>query len=127
MNQTFKITSVRVFPQLGENENVIAKVEWTVIFERNGFTSVGAGTTLFDVEGIQGFTPFDQVTKEQLVSWVIEREGGQVFIDALSVFHSSMIAIQEIDAQTQSVSLSYVEPQSQSPAPTIVYDLERTD
>jgi len=123
MNHTFKITSVRVFPQRGEYENVIAKVGWAIEFERDGFKSLGLGETSFDVDGIQGFTPFEQVTKEQIVAWVIEREGGPAFMAMLAQVHGAAIDAKALDAETQSMTLPFVEP---PPAPgPIVYDLEQ--
>jgi len=124
MNYTFKITSVRAFPQRGEYENVIAKVGWSVEFERDGFKSLGLGETSFDVDGIQSFTPFDQVTKEQIVAWVIEREGGPAFMAMLAQVHGAAIDAKALDAETQSMALPFVEPSPVAP-PTIVYDLEQ--
>lgn len=123
MNYTINITSVRVFPQRGEYENVIAKVGWSIEFERDGFTSVGLGETAFDVDGIQSFTPFDQVTKEQLVSWVVEREGGQAFLNALAQVHGAAIDAKALDAETELADMPFVQPLA---PPTLIYDLQQT-
>lgn len=121
MNYTINITFVRVFPQRGGYENVIAKVGWSIEFERDGFTSLGLGETTFDVDGIQSFTPFDQVTKEQIVAWVIEREGGQAFLNMLAQVHGAAIDAKALDAETEPADMPFIVP---PPAPQVTYNIE---
>lgn len=121
MNYTITITSVRVFPQIAGYANVIAKAGWTIDFEHNGFTSRGMGETTFNVDDIQSFTPFEEVTKEQLVGWIIEREGGQQFIDMLTQIHGAAISAKALDAATQPASMPFVQPPS---PPVLTYNLQ---
>lgn len=117
MTPTFRITGARAIPQVGDLTNVIAKVSWTVAFERVGFTSFGAGETVFDTGNIEQFTPIDNLSEAQVISWVISKEGGDQFLEMLSQIHGTNITAQEINAQTQPVALPFILPaDSQSPS-----------
>jgi len=124
MNHTFNITGARVIPQVGEHKDVLAKINWTVEFEKNGFKSFGAGETMLDVSAIESFTPLDQVSKEQMVAWLVAKEGGDAFIEMLTGIHGQMIAAKELDAGSVPVDLPFIAAPAPHQSQQISYNIE---
>ncbi len=119
MKHTFNITGARVIPQVGEHKDVLAKINWTIEFEKSGFKSFGAGETILDVSVIESFMPLDQVSKEQMVEWLVAKEGGDAFIEMLSGIHGQIIDAKILDAQSVPVDLPFIT----APAPQQNYQI----
>lgn len=100
MNHTFKVLSLRTLPTLGGNSDVLAKVNWELVFTQDGYESVSVGETMLDTDNIDTFTPFAQVTEKQVEDWVIAKEGGAEFISMLEGLHKSTIERMSLDART---------------------------
>ena len=124
MNHTFNITGARAIPQVGEHKNVLAKINWTVEFEKNGFKSFGAGETMLDVSAIESFTPLDQVSKEQMVAWLVAKEGGDAFIEMLSDMHGKMIDAKILEAQSVPLDLPFIATPAPQQSYQISYNIE---
>ena len=124
MNHTFTITGARSIPQLGGHKDVLAKISWTVQFERDGFKSIGGGETMLDVSTLNSVTPLDQVSKEQMVQWLVAAEGGDAFITMLSDFHGKMIDAKALDAKSVSVYLPFIAAPAPQQGYQITYNLE---
>ncbi len=124
MNHTFTITGARTIPEVGEHKNVLAKINWTIEFEKGGFTSLAAGETLLDVSAIDSFTPLEQVSKDQMVAWFVAKEGGDAFIEMLAGIHGKMIAAKALDAQSAPASLPFIEAPAPQQNRQISYNIE---
>lgn len=124
MKHTFTITGARAISQVGEHKNVLAKINWTVEFEKNGFKSFGAGETMLDVSAIESFAPLDQVSKEQMVAWLVAKEGGDAFIEMLAGVHGQIIAAKELDAQSVPVDLPFITAPAPHQSYQISYNIE---
>jgi hypothetical protein len=95
MQTKFTVRQLHVFPKRGENTNVVGKVDWAVTFTRNGAASTGAGETLLDVDNLQHFISIDEVTEQLAIKWMLEKEGGDAFIERLQKMHESTLQYQE--------------------------------
>jgi hypothetical protein len=91
MNPKFSIVKVLVNPGAGNLTNVVGKVSWEVVFERNGLESKGFGDTLLDAPAAPSFVEYDQLSEQQLIDWVLAKEGGQQFIDMLTAIHEPIL------------------------------------
>lgn len=70
---TWEITNLRKAPKLNDYDNVIVHVRWKKIgTDENGTTGEFQGATPFDAPppGNPNFTPFEELTKEQVLGWV---------------------------------------------------------
>ena len=68
--------TVDVYPQEGENSDVVYNVHWivngvsdTLNPEGIPYSSRNIGTQVLSVEDIPNFIPFDQLTNEDAVNW----------------------------------------------------------
>ena len=95
MNLSYKVTQIGVHPSRDGKSNVIAQVMWHFVAERNGHTSVCIADTMLPIDGFTEFTPIEQVTKEQVLSWAIAAEGGQAFLDSLMTHHERALIDKE--------------------------------
>ena len=70
----WSVSKLRVIPQQGDKTNVVSVVEWLVqgTDEVNNITSSSCGIRSF-VLG-DSFTPFDQLTEQQVLGWCFEPE-----------------------------------------------------
>lgn len=112
MNIDFEIHAVKALPAVGSYKNVVTKVLWAVVFSQNGAkSSAGVETFLdFDSKNVGSFTPVDQLDKDTLVSWVLEKEGGRGFIDMLTPIHQSALTNNELEKSLIDVNLAFVTP-----------------
>ncbi len=124
MKHTFTITDAKAIPQVGGHKDVLAQINWIIEFEKDGFTSIGAGETMFDVSAIKSFVPLDQVSKEQVVAWLVAKEGGDAFIEMLAGIHGKMIAAKALDAQSVPASLPFIEAPAPQQNRQISYNIE---
>ena len=95
MQTKFTVRQIHVFPKKGDLVNIVGKVDWTVTFTRNGATSSGAGDTLLDTDNVKYFIPIEEVTEQLAIQWVLEKEGGDNFIENLKRMHEQNLQYQE--------------------------------
>lgn len=95
MQTKFTVRQLHVFPKRGGNTNVVGKVDWAVTFTRNSAASTGAGETLLDVDNLQYFISIDEVTEQLAIKWMLEKEGGDAFIERLQKMHEPTLQYQE--------------------------------
>ena len=74
--------TVDAYPSVGENTNIVYNVHWRVTAvsdqvdsEGNAYQASAIGTQVLNTEDITEFTPFDQLTNDQVVQWVKESMG----------------------------------------------------
>lgn len=93
MKVTFSIRSLFVHPQIDQNTNVVGKAAWHVLVETDdGLSSMGAGETVLEAPAQdQPFTPYESLTEDQVIAWVVQQQGGQTFIDTLWEAHQPVL------------------------------------
>lgn len=107
MNHTFKITGVHAIPAHLGRENVVAKVNWEIVFSQDGQESLAAGETFIDTNVGEEFTPLEQVTAQQIQDWVLAKEGGDAFITMLEGIHGPMLANKAVAAKVVPAATSF--------------------
>ncbi len=124
MNHTFKILGLRTLPVHGDHSDVVAKVNWELVFTQDGYESVSGGETMLDIDNIDTFTPFAQLTEKQIEDWVITKEGGAAFISMLEGIHGPIIDRKALDAKTVPATPSFKLAQSAA-VQSMTYDLSQ--
>jgi len=68
---TWEITNLRKAPQLDGMQNVLVHVRWKKIgTDENGTTGEFQGATPLSAPQAEGFTAYEDLTKEQVLGWV---------------------------------------------------------
>lgn len=129
MNYTIKITEVYSIPAYNGFKNMISKVRWEIEFERNNFTSLAVIETVLDtdnINNIENFTELEDLTKDQIVEWVLNKEGGDNFISMLKEIHSKALDDKEIASKAIRLDLPFVTTPVVQPI-NITYNIEQID
>ena len=109
MSVNFKVLKAFSVPSSNGN-TVIGKVHWTVAIEDDGVVSMGGGDTILGAPSEDGFIAFENLTEQQLIDWVVAKEGGQGFVDMLSSLHQPNIARLKLERGMQEVVLPFALP-----------------
>ena len=77
INYTWNCKTVDVYPQEGDLENVVYNVHWTLQGEDSETAYIGSciGTQLLNTNSISEFTPFEDLTNDQVVKWTKDMMG----------------------------------------------------
>lgn len=68
---TWNITSVMVIPSENDVQNVVKKVDYTVTgVSETGISESILGSVLFDTVNYDNFTPFNELNKDTILSWL---------------------------------------------------------
>tara|TARA_E500000318_G_scaffold109753_1_gene123446 strand:+ start:1259 stop:1588 length:330 start_codon:yes stop_codon:yes gene_type:complete len=104
IHQDYQIDEVHVYPELNGRQNVIERVVWILNFHDGDFTSSANIETYLEVSGdLDDFIDADDVTDEQIYQWVLEKQGGNAFLDMLLQMHTENLT--ELKKQAQLVQL----------------------
>jgi hypothetical protein len=91
-------TTVDVRPTRDSNENVVYNVHWKLIgINENGSGTRVIGTQELDISNIENFIPFENLTNEQITSWVESAMGE----DQINIYKTALQSqIQELETPT---------------------------
>lgn len=98
---TFEKKQVWVDNSRPEYPNVISKVLWALKFTNGIESSSAMIETYFDTSTLINFITIDNVTDDILEQWVIEKEGGDAFINGLKSIHVNYINKMAIDSKLE--------------------------
>ena len=70
INYKWSVNQLDCYPTRNDKVNVVAKVHWTVIGLENDLSARVSGCTTLKLDNNEPFTQYDQLTPEQVVSWV---------------------------------------------------------
>jgi hypothetical protein len=71
ISYTWDITNLRKAPQLEGMDNVLVHVRWSKTgTDANGTTGIFQGATPLSLPTSGSFTPYEELTKEQVLGWV---------------------------------------------------------
>lgn len=99
--KTWKITQLQTYPEAQGQTNFVCSAAWNVSGADGEFTGSLNGSTAFRLDPDAPFTPFDQLTQEQVLEWVWASLGEEGKANAEA----------DVDAQ-----IAYAKEQVQSPA-----------
>jgi len=55
----------------GDLSDVVVVIHWTYVAEKEGFTSSVYGTCSMPLPSGENFTPYEDLTKDQVVGWLV--------------------------------------------------------
>jgi hypothetical protein len=109
ISKQFKILSVKAEPQLHDKANVITYVFWAVQFDMDGHSNQAVVETLINFDPDSVFIPAENLTKEQILSWAIAEQGGDVFLEQLEYHHTLQLQAERARKDLVDLPLSFVE------------------
>lgn len=75
IEKTWSITQMQVYPQSEGEANVVCAAAWNVSGTDGEFTGSLNGSTAFKLNPEAPFTPYDELTQEQVLEWVFASLG----------------------------------------------------
>jgi hypothetical protein len=123
ISKQFKILSVKAEPQLHDKENVITFVIWAIQFKMDGYLNQALIETVVNFDPESAFTPAQELTKEQILSWVISAQGGETFLEQLEYHHTLQLQSERAKNSSMDLSLPFVESVGVSTKPTVENDI----
>lgn len=123
ISKQFKILSVKAEPQLYDKENVITFVIWAIQFDMDGYSNRAHIETVVNFDPESAFTPAQELTKEQILSWVISSQGGDKFLEQLEYQHTLQLQSERAKNSSMDLSLPFVESVVVPPKPTVENDI----
>jgi hypothetical protein len=67
---TWTVTAMDCYPEVDGETDVVFTVHWTCSGEDSGFTSSVYSTQSVTVDPSEPFTPYDQLTQDQVLNWI---------------------------------------------------------
>lgn len=67
---TKTVSSLQAYKDIDGETNVVFAIYWNLIAEENGYTSSCPATTYIPYTAGQSFTPYIDLTPEQVISWI---------------------------------------------------------
>jgi hypothetical protein len=111
MKNKFTKQKVLTIPEYEGRSNVISRVYWEMVFSDEGYESVAAGVTDFELNNLEDFKVIEEVTDEDLQQWVIEASFGSNWAEFVAQ-HQSQIDFQKVE---KDLTEHYVSPDFVSP------------
>ena len=75
MTYTWDLNPLTVYTTLSSYDNVVCAVNWTINAQQNSngvvYTTFSKGQVSLDVSTLSGFTPYAQLTQDQVLSWIM--------------------------------------------------------
>lgn len=75
--KTWKITQLSVYPKSEGEADAVCAAAWNVSGTDGTYTGSLNGSTAFKLDPNAPFIPYDQLTQEQVLSWVFESLGAE--------------------------------------------------
>jgi hypothetical protein len=119
ISKQFKILSVKAEPQLYDKENVITFVIWAIQFDMDGYSNRALIETVVNFDPESAFTPAQELTKEQILSWVISAQGGETFLEQLEYHHTLQLQSERARDSLVDLPLPFVEGAILPTEPTV--------
>lgn len=96
---SFDVQKIKVVPEVEGNQNVIGKVSFTMTFSSEGYSMTMPGETLLRVFQLTDFKPIDQLTKEDIIQFVISENGGENWLERIKYNFAELLTEQKFAAQ----------------------------
>lgn len=135
LNKTYKLHQIKVEPEIDGLNDVVLFIRWSIEFELDGFTNSAVIETLLDFAPNENFVSLEKLTKEQIINWAIEAQGGQSFIDHLEFHHGEQLKHEKARSKLSSPDSTMLSfeldeednvtmPQATEPQPNASGDIE---
>lgn len=90
--------------------NSVARVRWVCVMQRNGVKLVTGGQTDLDAPSGTGFIDIGALEAQQVVDWVIEKNGGESWLSGYLAAHDSALTEQEQFAGLEAWRIPLINP-----------------
>ena len=100
---TWTIKQMSVMPVLDGQTDVVVSAEWNILGENQNVSYNLAGWQQFTLKQGEGFTPYDQLTETQVVSWVQDSMGENIVANLQAAVQGSINEI--INPPVQPITL----------------------
>jgi hypothetical protein len=71
----WNVNTVDVHPNKEEHDDVVYNIHWRVTKEDGEFTASSYGTQSIDTSDLTNFKPFDELTSDIVIGWVVDAMG----------------------------------------------------
>ena len=71
----WKIAEIKAYPTLEDKTDVVCTVVWQLVATSGNYGSQLQGSIDVPTQNINAFTPYEQLTEEQVLSWVQDTMG----------------------------------------------------
>ena len=95
MNTEYKLYALGVHAEYAARNNVVAEVKWGIISSQDGFSTEHYAHTLLPLGELPGFTPIEQLTKQQIIDWVTAAEGGAPYLQHILSYQNLDLTMQK--------------------------------
>lgn len=112
LNYNLFLEEVGVYPLFLEKENVIQRVIWRVVFSDTELEDEHItyyAETLLDINNISNFIQIEDLTKDQILEWALNAQGGQSYIDNISLSAEKRLNILKLKKQTVKYDISLLQ------------------
>jgi hypothetical protein len=86
INYTWKINNLSCYEELNGQTNVVFKVEWCCLAEEqvndNSYSTQWLDKTFLNVELTDQFTPYQQLTEQQILEWIWQTDVDKTNIES---------------------------------------------
>lgn len=108
-----ELHKIEVYPELNGNTNVVRRVTWYLRFYDDEIlpevrTEGLVESILPDPDPENDFLDISQLTKEQILDWAFQQEGGDIFVETIRPIHESQLSYLWAVANTQEYDLSLI-------------------
>jgi hypothetical protein len=91
MNITKVLYNVYVVPNYNGKSNVIQRVRWGIVFEKDGFTSEAGIETTLDISDTGNFISIDNLGNTEVLEWAYQAQGGDGFLSYITPHHEEQV------------------------------------
>lgn len=95
--------------------NAVARVEWVCVLKRGGAKVMAAGRTDLGAPDPSAFTSIGSLDAQQVLDWVVEKEGGQEWVNRLIAAHEGAMSQAEADLTLEPWHIPLINPQRFDP------------
>lgn len=91
--KTWAINKMDVYPQVEGETNVVSNIYWTLSATDKTFSGFMCGAQNITIDENGSFTPYEELTEEQVLSWVHDAMGADM------VSHFENVVVKQIEDQ----------------------------
>jgi hypothetical protein len=101
---TWSINEMETYPKIDNLDNFVAFVEWQLTGDDGKNTSFTKAVFGYKPQDVTGFTPYNELTQEQVLGWVKDRLGAE------GVAHFESVVQQQLDSMDIKVDPAIPQP-----------------
>jgi hypothetical protein len=96
--------------------NAVARVHWMCVMKRNGAKLFAAGVTDLNEPNPGNFLNIGELEAQTVIDWVVEKEGGELWVAGLVAAHEEAMQNAEVQSQFEPWHIPLINPLKFDPA-----------